>query len=487
MSRSIRRVSLIVLLAPLVALALPASADEGPESSRIDVLEARVEQLETQLSAALEALAGGPAPVAPSAAVEAPAGEVAAAVPVVAATPPVGAAGDLGAALDTVKRHVRLGGLANLAYFDGQEDSFFHPDVYEVWDARLFVDAELGSDVRVDERTIVRNAGFSFEWDLVRIGKLEFTEVGDVYVDLQGLGGSPWANVQMGRFQIPVGESYLRYGKGYANKPFVSNTVGGPWYWDEGVRFYGASPSERFGYVGSITNSETPLNDLINSDKQYTLKLYGQPTEWLRLSVSGLMTGELGSSSRPANGALWLGEMWARAFGSSSSVPSYTNGAIVAPGPNELHDTWFAGADAVITPMDDIRLWLAYGYYDIDSTGPARYDRSLHYWIAELVVGGGLVSSKLRDFYVGVRANGLGTYDDDHGYLLDNRHRDTVGYNLSSLNAYSVVFGWKMLRHLTLRAEYTFQDLDLVSGVSSQIRRLADDANYFAIEFGVHF
>jgi len=53
-------------------------------------------------------------------------------------------------------------------------------------------------------------------------------------------------------------------------------------------------------------------------------------------------------------------------------------------------------------------------------------------WIAELILRGAWVAPVLRPFYTGFRASGLGTYDDDRGYLLDVRRSGTLGYNMKS-------------------------------------------------------
>src|SRR5262245_7602167 len=188
-------------------------------------------------------------------------------------------------------QRVRLGGSASVGYFRrGELPNEDH--AFEVWDTRLFVDAELARDVEVANTPVVRNIGATVEWDLVRLGDLQ-NQVGELYADFQGLLGSSWMNAQVGRFQIPLGENYLRFSKGYRDNPFISNTVGGPWYWDEGVRFYGKDASGRFGYVASISNGETDFNHDTNTDPQGTLKLYTDPWPWLHLSVSGLASGEI--------------------------------------------------------------------------------------------------------------------------------------------------------------------------------------------------
>lgn len=386
-------------------------------------------------------------------------------------------------------RRVRLSGSADTGLWGGQQNSLFDDDGFYIWDARFFVDAALGQDVRMGDYTIFRDLGLSFEWNLVRIGSLQ-NNVGDLFVDFQGVGGSDWLNFQVGRFQIPVGEAYLQYGKGYSERPFVSNSFG-PWWWDEGVRLFGSSAGGdalgHFGYVASVSNGDTPFNVDTDSDKQLTLKLYYEPTQWLRLSVSGLRTGEIGDDTNPASGALWLGEAWARAFGAGTTVPNFQNGAVVADGPNRLRETWFAGADAILNFEDKAHIWGAYGQYHIDSQGQSLYDRTLDYWIAELILRGAWLGESFRPFYAGFRAQGLETSDTDDGYLLDSRRSSSLGYNMQELIQYSTVLGWDITQWLRLRTEYTAQQIETVRGVTPAIRDAAHNANYFAVQLGGDF
>lgn len=384
-------------------------------------------------------------------------------------------------------RRIRLGGSAEIAWFEGGNDTSFDPSTFLIWDTRLFLDADLGDRVALFDRTVFRNIAFTFEWDLVRRGDLE-NRVGEIYADFQGvLGAGDALSIQLGRFQIPVGEAYLRYSQGRPTKPFVSDPVGGPWWWDEGVRLYGSFADGRFGYVASVSDGDTAFNRNSSSEEQLTLKLYVRPTYWLYLSVSGLRSGRAGTDDSAASSALWLGESWARAFGSGSGVDNYQDGVIVPDGPNELRNTWFAGADAIVELDDQLRIWLAYGRYSIDSQGGALYDRVLHYWIAEAVVEGAWASPLLRPFYFGLRASGLGTYERDEGYLLDRAQSGTLGWNARAITDYSGVVGWRINDWVRLILEYTHRDIDLVRGVSQAIRNDAEDVDLFAAEIGVAF
>jgi hypothetical protein len=381
---------------------------------------------------------------------------------------------------------VRLGGSANLGWANGQENSLFDDASFDVWDARFFLDAELARDARFGERPLFRDATLSFEWNLVRIGRLT-NNVGDLYVDFRELGGNRLLNAQVGRFQLPVGENYERFGRGYAKNPFISNTVGGPWWWDEGVKLFGETEGGRYGYVASLTDGEGFWNADGNSALQTTLKLFVRPAEWLRLSVSGLRAGELGGPAEEPYSALWLGETWAQYFGHDSALENFQDGVAVPDGPEELGGMTLLGGDAILHAGPFVRFWFAGGGLAIDSENGSSYDRDLRYWIAEVVLDGGLVASALEPFYLALRANGLGTYERDEGYLLDFRTEDTIGYNARSLEAYSLAAGWRLAPGVTLRAEYTRADFDLVRGVTAEIRAAADHTDFFGAELGVEF
>lgn len=398
---------------------------------------------------------------------------------------PGGPAGSASGAADWT-RLVRLGGSANAGYYGGQDDAVTDPDSFQIWDARLFVDAQLGESVRLEDQAILRNVGFFFEWNLVRVGELA-NDVGELYVDLQGLLGHDALNLQLGRFQVPVGEGYLRYSRGTASNPFISHPVGSPWWWDEGIRLYGSSDDGVFGYVASLSDGDTPFNTESSHGKQGTLRLFTRPNDWLYASVSGLYSGRTGSAGDTASTALWLGEAWGLSFGAFTGVDNYQDGVVVPDGPNVLIENWLLAGDLIFDFEDKARIWLAYGRWDLNSAGGSFYDRVLHYWIAELVLRGAWLSEVLRPFYLGARGSGLGTFDDGEGYSLDRRFRSSLGYNMESLTAWSAVFGWELTRHLTLRAEYTFQDVDLVDLSDPMIRDAARDTDHFGIELGASF
>lgn len=451
-------------LLALLALGAPArsAADDAALLEHVLGLEARVAELEAhqdELQAALDQRS----PAAPAS--EAlPAG---------------------GAAREWSDR-IRLSGSASTGWIDGEAQGVYPDGTFQIWDARLFLEADLASDVRSNGHVLVRDASLMFEWDLVRVGSLQNT-VGELYLDLQGIADSGWLNAQLGRFQIPVGEGYLRYSQGYAQSPFLTNPIGAPWWWDEGIRLYGSSVGERFGYVASLTGGETPLNKDADSDTQQTLKLFANPTDWLHVSLSGAHAGKVGSTSSAGMGGIWFGEAWGRAFGSGATLANYQDGVAVPDGPNVLEESWLLGGDVILDYQDLARLWLGYGHYDIDSQGASAYDRELQYWIAELLLEGRLLSARLEPVYLGLRGSGLGTFDRDAGYLLDSRYAPTLGYNMSEYEAWSGVFGYRLAPGVTLRLEYTRSGVELVRGVTAPIHDAAGDVDFISTDVRLAF
>jgi hypothetical protein len=241
------------------------------------------------------------------------------------------------------------------------------------------------------------------------------------------------------------------------------------------------------GYVASISDGDTRFDTDANTDPQGTLKLYAKPWAWLHVSMSGLLSGAIGRTNEAAPGALWLGETWAMAIGSRTAGPTFVDGLPVPDGPNVITHTWLAGADVVLTPLDGLRVWLAGGRYHIEARGSGSYDRDLSYWIAEIVVEGRLLSPALDPLYLGLRANGLTTGDGARGYLLDARHLDSLGFNMRNLDELSAVLGLRIGRHVRVRGEYAFQNVDLVRGVTPDIASRIDDEHWFALDVAISF
>ena len=260
-----RRTSPLFLCAIVVLLPSAAPGDDAALLERIQQVESRVAELEQER-------AERPAPAS-----------------IVRASEPSGAVANW-------TERVQLSGSASGGYFAGPEERIFEGDAFHIWDTRLFIDADLGRDIRFGGSGLVRDIGFSMEWNLVRLGYLT-NDVGELYVDFQGIADSDWLSLQVGRFQPPVGEAYLR--RSERDNPFVTHAVEGAWWWNNGVRFSGAASDGLVGYVAAVTNSVTAFNADNNQGSQLALELFTNPTPWLHLSVSGLRSGQLGLPTHP--------------------------------------------------------------------------------------------------------------------------------------------------------------------------------------------
>jgi hypothetical protein len=380
--------------------------------------------------------------------------------------------------LGELARRIDVSGSVLGVYWDEQQRSQIGRHS-ELWDARLFADVLLAEDLRAGSLPLARSLGASVEWNLYRLGQRE-EDIGDAYLEIAGVGDGSWLSLQIGRFQLPLGESYLRYGKGYRDNPFISNAVGGTWWWDEGVRLFGGDAGGRFGYVASLTNGENDRDFGLEHGDQATLKLWGKPFSWLHLSVSGLVGGR---QPGEGGGSLWLGETWALPLGAITFLPSFDHGRPVPDAPG-LDGSRFLGADAVLTHPAGARLWLSYGQAELDSD--AAPDRRIHTWLVELVLEGRLLSPELRAFWLALRANGLGTYDRDEGHVLDFGWAFSYGYNMRRLDACSAALGWRLTKWVTLRVEYTHQEVGLVRGANAAFGP-SGGASYFGTALGFQF
>jgi len=58
---------------------------------------------------------------------------------------------------------------------------------------------------------------------------------------------------------------------------------------------------------------------------------------------------------------------------------------------------------------------------------------------------------------------------------------------MESIDAYSAVLGWQMLRWVTLRMEYTHAEIDVVKGASFAIRDASKPIDSYGVEVGIAF
>lgn len=353
---------------------------------------------------------------------------------------------------------------------------------FDVADVRFFITADFESS------DFYQAAGFNLEWNLIRTREL-YNFVGEAYFDLQGLWDNQWLNLQVGRFQIPVTENYLRFSNGKGQNPFVSQTAGGLWYWDEGLKIYGSTKNRGFGYIFSLTDGESNMGENMLSDfstevdadfnasKQTTLRLFSQLNQSWYASASFFATGEVGMS------ALWFGESSVKPLGMAGSPLEYIDGVAAAPG--GANDNVIGAGFDLIYETNYLRLWLDVAELEINSPEDI-YDRNLQILSLEAIIQGSLLSRELVNNYIGLRYSDISTGDANRGYLFDRRYMNTVGWNMESYAALSLVVGQRISKNLTAKIEYTALNIDLVNGAQAYSDAVSDN-NYAAIVLTAQF
>ena len=98
------------------------------------------------------------------------------------------------------------------------------------------------------------------------------------------------------------------------------------------------------------------------------------------------------------------------------TVPNYVDGVAVRDGPNSCKNSWLGGGDVILHFEDIARIWLGGGWYGIDSTGaqPLR-PRASTTGSPRSLLEGAAAAPVPEPFYLGLRADGLGTYDSNRG------------------------------------------------------------------------
>ncbi len=445
------RIAIATCLSALV-LAAPAHADE----SELSELRRRVAQLEDRVRAA-EDRGALPAPA-------------------VDARP------------EPAEQRWRLSGNAEVIQWGGGSDSFAADGGTSLEDFELFFDFDLGWRPRLGGARLAESASLHVEWDVIRHGYLQ-NRIGSLYVEFAELGGSSAFNLRLGRMEIPFGEEYSRFSRDRAENPLLSYSAAAPYNWDTGVMLHGTLAEGRLGYQVAVLNGDDGLNANTSGDPSWVAKLSAAPLPWTRISLSGFRSGGLGNGSRAAESALEWGGTHAVPFGSGTGVTSFQDGLPIADDPESLRldgvEAW--EADLILSPPGWGRLWLAHGRVGIDSGSSSGYDRELRYWIAEGRLDLGALAALLEPLYVAVRYSSLGSGNRDEGYLLPAMNAGgDLGFNTARAELWSAGLGLRLQPGLTLKAEYSWSQFELVRGAGA-LERQIDDKDYLGLGLSVHF
>jgi hypothetical protein len=395
---------------------------------------------------------------------------------------------DREATLEDAFTRVHLMGNADVEFLYGARHSSASGARFLIDNARLYLDIDLGRDLAWGGQSLARDVSFYVEWDIARESQLENT-IGSLYLRLDALGGLDWLNVKFGRFLIPFGEEYLRESEARPENPLLSFSVAAPYGWSEGILLFGSIVRDRLDYFLALTSASEGLNSGSGGQIQVDGKLDVHPAAGLVLSLSGLWIGRLGSLSAPARTDVeWSGANLA-SFGWGSPVASFQDGAPIAADPDpRLGGTLAGEADVVWRDKGLGRLWLGGGGLRIRSADAAAYDRTLAYWVAEVVLEGEALSASLEPCYFSVRYSAIGTWNPNRGYLLGVLNAGAVlGYNSKSVSTVSAGLGVHLSPRLVAKIEYSWVQADLVRGVPASLSALAAGRSYGGIGLSVGF
>ena len=368
-----------------------------------------------------------------------------------------------------------LSGNADVVYFYGQDESHSPNSRFAVDNARLFFDVNIND-----------HASFFLEWDIVREAEKQddFTQL---YLRIDRIFDLDALNLQIGRTLIPYGEEYTRFHHERFQNPLITFSAPGAWWWDEGVLVFGTITDSKLQYQFAVMDGDIRFNDNTAEQVQLAGKITYEPIEWATLSLSGLRTGKIGTSSRPGISAMFFGGRAVVPFGSRTDVENYQDGMEIDDDPNLVFNVNSWEIDSIVSSADWGRLWFAYGQVDINSEGESTYDRDLHYWIVEGIVELGMLGMRLDKLYLVTRYSAIGTFDSDEGYSLGAFNEgENLGFNTESVEVISVGIGLRIHENVKLKLEYAWYDFALVDGAGSLNDR-ADDRNLLGIGMSAKF
>ncbi len=324
--------------------------------------------------------------------------------------------------------NVVISGEGAAGFFETGKNGQYPNAAFRVDEARLFVDAPIWEDVY-----------FYGEIDLMqREEEDEGVYLGELYLQWENLA-KHWdmdqlANLRVGQFYTPFGEEYQN--RFAIDNPLISHSLSDLWGLAAGLELYGGF--ERLSYVVAVQDGGiSTLNDA-TADKSITARIGYDPLSWLHLSASGMRTGKLSVSGDGISGE-WFGNGFFTSIGSPATTLFQANLAEF-----DAQGKWKGGYARV-----------AGGYAGYDDNDPSGDNhRNIYYYYVE---GLQHVTSKL---YGAVRWSQIRAKD---GYPIVG-DTDTFGLPTSDLWRLSLGMGYQFSDHLTLKAEYMFEQGQLSTG-----------------------
>lgn len=389
-------------------------------------------------------------------------------------------------AFATWYRRLHLSGNADVAFLYGEQHSRAKDGRFVVDNARLFLDVDLGEDLRPGGVPVADLASAYVEWDIARHAAF-LNRIGSLYVRLDGLGSLPALNLKMGRMAIPFGEEYTRWTEGRPANPFLGFTAAAPYGWDEGIELFGSLGERLFSYTVAVMDGDEAFGKNTHAEPAVVAKLSVRPREWLCFSVSGIRTGAFGDASVPARSALILSAGFVTPFGSGTEEYGADVRLPTDPDP-KIQDLRGYEADIVLERPGMGRLWLGFGQLRIEAAGDGRFDRLLYYGVAEGVLELGLLAPALDRVYLAARYSVISTSDRDRGYEFNADDRgDDLGFNTHAVHIATGALGLKIVENVTFKVEGSWVHFGVIRSASAAVRELAAHRSIFAAGFSVGF
>jgi len=331
---------------------------------------------------------------------------------------------------------VRLSGEGAAGYFHSQNDGQFPNNEFRVDEAKLFVEAPIWGEVY-----------FFGELNLfTRENLYDYTMyAGEVFLDVENISRL-WhqdgqLNLRLGRFDIPVGEEYLR--RDAIDNELISHSLMDLWGVDEGIALYG-SFQKKLHYIAAIQNGGGNVARDFNSDKAIAVRIGYDPVKPLHLSVSAMRTGALDAVD-DGSSELWLGSGLVRPLGTEATTTTFDANLLQGDVALKLAGSTLRAAGGVLR-------------YDDNEPG-VNNRREVYYYSLEAI------QKIYRGAYAAARWSQVFAAD---GFpIVGNGDGETYyrGPLTEDLWLLSLCLGYRWSDHLLFKAEYSFSHGHLVNGV----------------------
>jgi hypothetical protein len=204
-------------------------------------------------------------------------------------------------------KNVNIGGEGGVGYSLTQPQGYAPNGEFQLYDARLFLDATVWEDVYFYSEVLLAYPG----------QQNNNLELGELYVEFEDIS-KLWdkddqLNARVGQMNIPFGEEYLT--RNAIDNPLISESLLDFWGLNPGAEFYGRLG--KFSYVGAVQNGAEGGSNGAGGDKSLAGRIGFDPDERWHFSVSAMRTGNLKNGQLSA---MWFGNGYFRNIGSPATT-----------------------------------------------------------------------------------------------------------------------------------------------------------------------